>query len=187
MIPADPRILRLLAELAAYPGPGIASAAGECAAALGAAHSGAAERLLRFAAFAHEPAAAEEAYTSAFDLAPLASPYVGDQLFGESRERALFMAWLRELQPGSPERRAAELPDHLSEVLLLVASPIAADVRDDLVHDALVPAARKMAAALEEARHPYADVLGAMVEALEPASAARADAGGPRGRLEVFR
>jgi nitrate reductase assembly molybdenum cofactor insertion protein NarJ len=40
------------------------------------------------------------------------------------------------------------------------------------VHDALEPVARKMLAALEEARHPWADVLAALVEAVE---APRAD------------
>jgi nitrate reductase assembly molybdenum cofactor insertion protein NarJ len=182
----QPRILQLLARVAAYPGPEVAAEAAECAAALAPAHPDAARRLARFAAFARDRAAAEEAYTSAFDLAPLTSPYVGDQLFGESRERALLMAWLKELQRDGGVAPATELPDHVSEVLRLLASGLPADVRDDLAHDALVPAARKMLAPLEEARHPYADVLGAIIEALEDQDAARAEPGEARRRLEVI-
>jgi nitrate reductase assembly molybdenum cofactor insertion protein NarJ len=180
-----PRTLELLAAAATYPGAATADAAVECAAALEAASPAAAARLRRFAAFAADPAAAEEAYTSAFDLAPLASPYVGDQLFGESRERALLMAWLRELQRDAAVAPATELPDHLSEVLRLLAAPLPADVRDDLARDALVPAARKMLAPLEEARHPYADVVGAVLEAVEDPGAVRPEPAA-RPRLEVI-
>jgi nitrate reductase delta subunit len=181
----DPRILRLLAGLTGYPGPAVAAEGAECAAALAPAHPAAAERIARFAAFARDRAAAEEAYTSAFDLAPLASPYVGDQLFGESRERALLMAWLRELQRDAGLVPGTELPDHVSEILRLVASGLPADVGDDLARDALVPAARKMLAALEAARHPYADVLGAVLAVLDVPDA-RVEPGAARKRLEVI-
>jgi nitrate reductase delta subunit len=170
----DPRTLNLLADVLSYPGAGLAADAAECASGLAARHPSAAERLLRFAAFARTVGAcgAEEAYTSAFDLAPVCSPYVGDQLFGPSRERSLLLAGLRELQREAGVVPGPELPDHLSEVLRLVAAPIPEEVRNDLVHDALEPVARKMLAALEEARHPWADVLAALVEAVK---APRAD------------
>jgi nitrate reductase molybdenum cofactor assembly chaperone NarJ/NarW len=163
----DPRTLNLLAALLSYPGPRLALDAAESAAALAATHAPAAERLRRFASFACAADAAEEAYTSAFDLAPLCSPYVGDQLFGASRERSLLLAGLREMQREAGLEPGPELPDHVAEVLRLVAAPIPGDVRDDIVRDGLAPAARKMLAALDEARHPWADVLAAVVEAVE--------------------
>jgi nitrate reductase assembly molybdenum cofactor insertion protein NarJ len=166
-----PETLELLARVAAYPGDRLASDAAGCAAALAASHPGAAARLARFAELARDRARAEEAYTSAFDLAPVTSPYVGDQLFGESRERALLMAWLRELQRDAGVAASPELPDHLSEVLRLVAAALPEDVRRDLAQDAVVPAAEKMLAALEGARHPYAEVLGAVVEVLRESHA----------------
>jgi nitrate reductase assembly molybdenum cofactor insertion protein NarJ len=178
-----PEVLPLLASLAAYPGPSLAAGSAGCAAALAASHPAAAERLARFAAFARDPVAAEEAYTSAFDLAPLASPYVGDQLFGESRERALLMAWLRGLQRDAGLPEATELPDHLGEVLRLMAAGLPADVAGDLARDAVVPAARKILALLEEARHPYADLVGAVVEVLDVPGAAQVPA---RRSLEVI-
>lgn len=171
--PAD--LLRLLADLLAYPRPGLAARAADCAAGLAAHQPCAAEPLSRFALFAFSSgdAAVEEAYTSAFDLAPICSPYVGDQLFGASRERSLLLAGLRELQREAGCEPGAELPDHVSEVLRLVAAPIPGDVRDDLVRDGLAPALKKMLAALEEARHPWADALAAVVEIVEPCSEAR--------------
>jgi nitrate reductase assembly molybdenum cofactor insertion protein NarJ len=185
-----PRIVHLLARVSAYPGRAIVAELRECAAALGGSHPGAAGRLLRFAAFARDPVAAEEAYTSAFDLAPVTSPYVGDQLFGESRERALLMAWLKELQRDGGIAAASELPDHLSEVLKVLAAELPDDVRGDLARDAVVPAARKMLAALDEARHPYADVIAAVVEVLaeSPLTPTLSPDGGEGGRhaLEVI-
>lgn len=181
MSPA-PDTLRLLAEVLAYPGPGFTARAAECAEALAATDAGAAQRVARFATFAlaSGDAALEEAYTSAFDLAPVCSPYVGDQLFGASRERSFLLSGLRELQRGAGVAGGVELADHVSEVLRLVAAPIPDDVREDLVRDGLVPALRKMLAALDEARHPWADVVGAAVLVVEPS------AGSPRAPvLEV--
>lgn len=164
----DADTLRLLADVLEYPGPGLAARAAECAARLAPDHAEGAARLTRFAGFARSAGAGalEEAYTSAFDLAPVCTPYVGDQLFGASRERSLLLAGLREVQREAGLAASAELPDHVSEVLRLVAAPIPADVRDDLVRDGLAPALRKMLAALEAARHPWADVLAAAVEAV---------------------
>jgi nitrate reductase delta subunit len=173
----DAGTLRLLADVLAYPGPGLAERAAECAAALAADHPAGAERLSRFAAFARSSGAAglEEAYTSAFDLAPVCSPYVGDQLFGASRERSFLLSGLRQLQADAGLAAGTELADHVSEVLRLVAAQIPDDVRDDLVRDGLAPVARKMLAALEAARHPWADVLAALVDAVEETTPGRSD------------
>ncbi len=165
----DPETLRRLAALLEYPRPGLAARAADCAERLAADHVAGARRLARFAAYAlgEGDAALEEAYTSAFDLAPLASPYVGDQLFGASRERSYLLSGLRELQREAGLDAGRELPDHVAEVLRLVAAPIPDDVRDDLLRDGLAPALKRMLAALEEARHPWADVVAAAADAVD--------------------
>ena len=171
----DPDVLRRLAALLAYPGPDLAARAAECAERLAEDHPAAAGRLARFAtyALAAAPGALEEAYTSAFDLAPLASPYVGDQLFGASAERAYLLSGLRALQREAGVAPGEELADHVAEVLRLAAAPIPEDVREDLVRDGLAPALEKILAALEAARHPWADVLAAAVDAVETHGAER--------------
>jgi nitrate reductase delta subunit len=167
VIPA-PETLRLLADALAYPGPPLADDAARCAGRLAATHPAAAERLARFAAFARSSRLAEleEGYTAAFELSPVCSPYVGDQLFGASAERSLLLAGLRELQADAGLEGGRELPDHVCEVLRLAAADLPADVRGDLVRDGLAPAAKKMCAALEAVGHPWADVLGAVAEAV---------------------
>jgi nitrate reductase delta subunit len=161
--------LRRLADVLAYPGPGLAARAAECAAAIAPDHPAGAGRLARFAAFAQASGAAalEEAYTSAFDLAPLASPYVGDQLFGASRERSYLLSGLNELRGEAGLAPGVELADHVAEVLRLAAAPIPEDVREDLLRDGLAPALAKMLAALDAARHPWADAVAAAVDVLD--------------------
>jgi nitrate reductase delta subunit len=162
----EPAILERLADVLAYPDAALAGRAAECAAALAPAHPGAAARLARFARFAGSAglAALEEAYTTAFDLSPVASPYVGDQLFGACRERSFLLSGLRELRRAAGLPDGHELPDHVAEVLRLAAAPIPDDVRDDLLRDGLAPALGKMLAALEAARHPWADALAAVAD-----------------------
>jgi nitrate reductase assembly molybdenum cofactor insertion protein NarJ len=67
-------------------------------------------------------------------------------------------------------REGEELPDHVSELLRLAAEPIDGEVRDDLVRAGLLPTLKKMLAVLDEARHPWADVLAATVEAISAPS-----------------
>ena len=116
-------------------------------------------------------AALQEAYTAAFDLAPIASPFVGDHLFGATAARHLFLARVKALLRETGVDPGAELPDHLAIVLRLVAVAEPSPEIDDLVADGALPAARKMLALLEEARNPYAGAVAAVVSALEGAVA----------------
>ena len=161
--------LRALADLLAYPGPDLGTRATSCAAGLAGSGSPAAARLSRFAAWASAAGAGplEETYTSAFDLAPICTPYVGDQLFGASGERSLLLAGLRELQRDAGIAPGAELPDHVAELLRLAAGPVPPEVRADLLRDGLAPALRKMLSALETAAHPWADAVAAALDAVE--------------------
>jgi nitrate reductase delta subunit len=163
-------VLWLLSDVLAYPGPGLAVTAAECAAELAAGHPEAAARMAGFAAWARSAGrdAIEEAYTAAFDLAPVASPYVGDQLFGASRERSFLLSGLRELRREAGLPATVELADHVSEVLRLAAAPVPADVREDLLADGLAPALAKMQAALEQARHPWAGAIAAAALTIGP-------------------
>jgi nitrate reductase delta subunit len=178
----DRLVLEQLAALLDYPGPWLAARARACAR-LVAASPPAAVRLTRFAdACEARPAERlEELYTAGFDLGPACVPYVGVHLFGEGRERALFLARLRAMQRAAGQAGNGDLPDHVSEVLRLLAAAPDGDDRDALLADGLAPAAEKMLSALEQAEHPWADVVGALAEVVRP-STARASAAAP---LEV--
>jgi nitrate reductase delta subunit len=179
----DRRVLHALAELLGYPGPGTAARARACALAVAPASAAAARRLERFAVACdvRSPALLEELYTAAFDLGPVCVPYVGYHLFGEGRERALFLARLRAMQRAEGHAPGADLPDHVSEVLRFLAIARDHEDRDALLSEGLAPAVEKMLSALEQAEHPWADVVGALAEIVRP-SAARPSAPAP---LEV--
>lgn len=170
----DRRLLEAFAGLLGYPGPATAEQARACVARLAPSSPAAAARLERFAGACDQsgPARLEELYTSGFDLGPACIPYVGHHLFGEGRERALFLARLRAMQREEGIAPGSELPDHVSEVLRFLARARDAADRDALLDEGLAPAAEKMLATLEEARHPWADVVGALLEVVRSRAAA---------------
>lgn len=108
----------------------------------------------------------EELYTRTLDLNPLATPYVGFQIYGESYQRGNFMALLnREMRQHQIEL-GGELPDHLMPVLRYlgaVSEPI-----PELV-EALPPAVRRMQAVLQKAEpgNPYVHLLEAVEQACQ--------------------
>ena len=166
--PTVPRLL--LAQLASvldYPAQGAAPLRA-CAAALPA-YPAAAARLARLATRgdAEGTGALEESYVAAFELAPVASPFVGDQLFGAAPARHLFLVKVKELQEQAGLDPSPELPDHLASVLRYLAVAPPSEARDDLLRDGALPAARRMLAALDGAGNPWGDALSAVVEVLE--------------------
>lgn len=59
----------------------------------------------------------EELYTRTLDLSPLAAPYVGYQIWGESYKRGEFMAQLNQEMKAYQIDLEDELPDHLRPIL----------------------------------------------------------------------
>ena len=155
------------ARILAYPGCDFGAALTAALAAAGPAHPRARAELARFALRALDagPSGIEELYTAAFDLDPLACPYVGHQLLGESPRRGLFLARIREVyEAGGYSGSGTDLPDHLVEVLRFLAH--AGDQGGDaevLLREGLVPALRKIAAVLEAAGQPYHAVIAALL------------------------
>jgi nitrate reductase assembly molybdenum cofactor insertion protein NarJ len=111
----------------------------------------------------------QAAYTAAFDLAPITSPYLGDHLFGATAARHAFLAKVTRMTREAGLETGRELADHLALVLRLCALAPPHEDLDVLARDGALPVARRMRAALAEARSPYAEVLDAVVAALEGA------------------
>jgi nitrate reductase delta subunit len=143
------------------------------------------ERFRRFLA-APAPSQVEEVYTATFDLQPVCYPYVGYQLFGESKQRALFLVKLQECYRRHGYVTGGELPDHLSEVLRFLAKAQDVTARAELMNDGLLPALAKIIQGIEDGEHPYGDVLRALQSFLsgEFATAVVAHAGGREKELE---
>lgn len=105
----------------------------------------------------------QSAYTMAFDLSPVCSPYLGDHVFGdEHRNRARLMVGLR-LRYGS---NPAELSDHIAEVLAF-ADRFNDEEWSELRRLVLEPALRKMTTALEATSSPYRHLVSAAARMLE--------------------
>ncbi len=172
------------ADLLDYPGTDVEACVDACLAELADAPPDAREALMRFREEARHLGLSglEEAYTAAFDMDVHCTPYVGHRLFGENARRGLFMVRLAaDYRRHGFAAPAEELPDHLAVMLRYLDAVSCSegvgfqprcDELDELIRDAIVPAAQQLAEALECRRHPYAPVLRAMLVTLDRAACA---------------
>jgi nitrate reductase assembly molybdenum cofactor insertion protein NarJ len=104
----------------------------------------------------------EEIYARAFDISPLAVPYIGIYLFGEDdRKRARFMAGLKICFDDAGRDLGGELPDHLG-VVLRQADVFRPEDWEDLVTWCLHGPIKAMRQGLDRADNPYRHVLHAI-------------------------
>lgn len=158
----------LLADLLEYPRPSLLDPL-DAALASGQLDPAIDEPLRRFReALAREGSERlQEAYTHVFDFSADTALYLGHHLFGEESRRGAFMAHLKKrFGETGVSMPAAEVPDHLSLVLRLLARLGPGEERNELVRDCLVPTAARLQQALERKQSPYADVLEALSRAL---------------------
>lgn len=107
----------------------------------------------------------KERYVDTFDLDPACSLEIGWHLFGESPERGVFLAMLREdLRRAGVDERGS-LPDYLPTLLRLMAR------EDDEAVAALAliirPALMSILETLKTRANPYADAITAVVDTLD--------------------
>lgn len=107
-------------------------------------------------------AQAREQYTRAFDLSPLAVPYLSVYLFGaENPQRGQFMAGFSGAYAEAGYDTGGELPDHLAVVLGYAA--VAPEETWEEVQRLCLPAPLKlMRHALQEAGSPYHHALASL-------------------------
>lgn len=115
----------------------------------------------------------EEEFTRAFDLSPIAVPYVSIHLYGEeSYKRGLLMAWLNDLYAAhgfTPE--AEELPDHFRSILRFLLTVPEPDARA-LAAFCLCGPVQWMREKLEAANSPYQHLLCALQQVIGEAPCA---------------
>jgi nitrate reductase delta subunit len=135
----------------------------------------------QFGAFVeqHDAWELEEAFTSTFDVNPACALEVGWHLFGEEYARGMFLVRMREELRKYELPESAELPDHISHVLAIVAEMPEAEAAR-FVRACVQAAVEKMQRALEEKDTPYRHVISCLVAVIEHtwgASAERSDLG----------
>jgi nitrate reductase delta subunit len=169
MVRNDVKIYGLLADILEYPGPRIAEQVQTCVAALKPVSGKARDHLEKFAKFCMTVPVSrlEELYTETFDLQAICCPYVGYHLFGEDRERGMFMVKLKEHYRAQNYTIHKELPDHISVMLRLLSVQARGDEIRDLISYCLIPAVKKMIPLIEDNGNPYQDALQAVLISLE--------------------
>ena len=158
-------IYQCIADVLEYPDERLNARLDACEAALGA------RALAAFRAEAERVGVArlQELYASAFDMDAGCALYAGHHLFGADVRRSIFMACLAAQYREAGFDAAPELPDYLPAILRYVdrAPGAAVGVREELLSEVVLPAARRLAEALDRRQHPYAPVLRALAQMLE--------------------
>lgn len=111
--------------------------------------------------------ALEEVYLETFEMRAECALYAGHQIFSEDWRRGAFMAALKEQYRVHGISIGLELPDHLSMLLRYLESLAPGDEMEELIGDCIIPAVRKVQAAIE-GRSPYSHVLEALLHCLPP-------------------
>ena len=149
-----------LASLFSYPDDGYVARAGESARLCD---------LKPMRVFADEVAAMpaadlQERFVEAFDLDPDCTPDLGWHLFGERYERGEWLAHLRADQRRLGIEASAELPDHLSNVLMILAKD--EPQRAAELARFVTPALDKLVAGLERRQSPFRHAVTAVRDAV---------------------
>ena len=107
----------------------------------------------------------EEAFTRTFDVNPACALEVGWHLFGEEYARGMFLVRMREELRKYDLPESAELPDHISHALAVVAA-MPDDEAARFVRACVQPAVEKMKQALEGKETPYRHVVACLAAVL---------------------
>lgn len=185
----DAETLRLFARVLDYPDEGTAEDRAQLVRRLGEARPEATRALEAHVREMGESSLARqrEIYATTFDVNPVVCLYAGYHLFGDSYQRGAFMAHLNRTYDEAGYEPAGELPDHFCVLLAFLAhartleDPSAdpgTDLPvwcDELIDDAIVPAARTIVRAFDQTSNPYGALLQAVLLAFERPGGARSD------------
>lgn len=162
-------VLDLFAAALDYPRPDLPAKAAALAALLRDDDPEAAGDLADFGRRASdEPLARlEEVYIRTFDMNPGCPLYVGYHLYGETYKRGAMMSELQGAYARHGLATAAELPDHLCQILRWLAREGDDPRRLDLLRTHVVPAVQKVAQHHCGNAGPYSPVIRAAARAIE--------------------
>lgn len=107
----------------------------------------------------------EEMYIRTFDLNPLCTLDTGWQLFGEEYNRGLYMVRIRQEMRRFDVPETSELPDHLTNVLMVLGRMNEEDAADFSV-SCVIPAVEKLLKSLKKDKS-YHPLIQGIVELLK--------------------
>jgi nitrate reductase delta subunit len=162
------QLYNLLARLLSYPAPEYPMAVRKCQGLLRTAFPEDSQILHRFASQVESSSLEEleELFTRTFDLNPVCCLEVGWQLYGEDYNRGSFMVKMRQQLRSLGIAESIELPDHLSNLLPLLARLEPAEA-GPLCASYILPALRKMQQGITGKDNPYEEVLDVVARLIE--------------------
>ena len=162
------QLYRLLARLLSYPTPEYPNAVRECRELLRPAFPENPTVLERFMRQVESSRLEEleELFTRTFDLNPVCCLEVGWQLYGEDYNRGSYMVRMRQHMRSRGVAESIELPDHLSNILPLLACMDPTEA-GPLCASTVLPALRKMQQGLTGNDNPYEEILDAVAKLIE--------------------
>lgn len=110
--------------------------------------------------------ALQELYTRTFDINPVCCLEIGWHLFGECYDRGGFLVEMRELMRRHGVEETPELPDHLANVVALLARMPHGEA-DRLAGIRAAPAVRKMLSGFDGKETPLRRLVAATLALLE--------------------
>ncbi len=107
----------------------------------------------------------QEQFTATFDWNPATALEIGWHLYGEQYARGEFLVRVREELRRHGIAESAELPDHLTHVLALLAR-MEDTKAEEFAREYVAPAVAKLVSVLEQKQTPFAILMRAVREAL---------------------
>ena len=104
----------------------------------------------------------QERYSAVFDFAPTRTLDLGYQLFGETYKRGVFLVLMKEISASHGIDPGAELPDHLPNVLRLLADLSAEEEPRELADEVILPCVEKILRTFEDDGGGYRAALSAV-------------------------
>ena len=175
-------IFEHLAGLYEYPGAGYADRVGACRLALTGNHPESGKALKGFEDHCSglNPGQLEEMFTRTFDFDPKRALEVGWHIFGEEYARGALLVRLRQKLRENDIEESAELPDHMTHVLVLLGR-LEGDSADQLAGLYVLPALDLLLVAVADTECPYEPLLKVTREVVA-AEHPEAKVGAPVGR-----
>lgn len=144
----------LFAGLLRYPDEHYPEIASKCLGMLRQSYPHTASELEPFVEFmqTHNPDEIEELYTRTFDVQPICYLDLGYVIFGEDYKRGAFLLHMQQEQAKANNDCGTDLPDNISNMLVLYTKTENQDLLNELAVKILIPGLEKMIAEFAQAR-----------------------------------
>lgn len=144
----------VLADIFRYPEEDFLAKLEVCMKVLEQKYPDAARELKRFSDYVNgsTPDRREELYTKSFDVQPICYLDLGYVIFGEDYKRGAFLLHMQEEQRVAGNDCGTDLPDHLTNMLVLLSITEKQELMLELASSILIPGLKKMISEFSQAR-----------------------------------